>query len=56
MMGPLGINYTGDNRSCNCVVEGEEVINAGHIILYVKTERSRSSMKVCAICLPTSAL
>lgn len=50
------INYVGGNTSARCVVEGEEVLNAGHIILHGRTDCSPSYIKLAAICLQTSAL
>nr|CAI5848188.1 unnamed protein product [Callosobruchus analis] len=50
------ITYIGGNANSRVVLEGEEVVNAGHIILYGKSELTHFSLKVCALCLQTSAL
>ncbi|KAJ8914901.1 hypothetical protein NQ315_016055 [Exocentrus adspersus] len=50
------INYIGGNVNGRTVIEGEEVLNAGHIILYGKTDYGPSFIKVVALCLQTSAL
>lgn len=50
------MKYVKGTENSRCVYEGEEVVNAGHIILYGKTEESKNSMKIVALCLQTSAL
>lgn len=40
------INYVGGNINARCVVEGEEVCNAGHIILHGRTDFSSSHIKL----------
>lgn len=50
------LRYIGSNEHSRCIVEGEEVLNAGHIILHGKTFSFENGLKLCAVCLQTSAL
>lgn len=50
------ISFIGGNIRSRCVIEGEEVLNARHIILHGKTEWTSTTIDVCAICLQTSSL
>lgn len=47
----------GGTSNSRCVYEGEEVLNAGHIILLAKMNTSDDyKLHLCALCLQTSAL
>ncbi|KAG5893604.1 hypothetical protein JTB14_019275 [Gonioctena quinquepunctata] len=50
------MDYVNGNENSRCVHEGEEVVNAGHIILYGKTEHTRNHIKLIALCLQSSAI
>ncbi|KAG5889278.1 hypothetical protein JTB14_007040 [Gonioctena quinquepunctata] len=51
------MRYIGGTHSSRCVYEGEEVLNAGHVILCGKLNSSTSEkLNLCALCLQTSAL
>nr|CAI5838982.1 unnamed protein product [Callosobruchus analis] len=43
------ITYIGGNANSRVVLEGEEVVNAGHIILYGKSELTHFSLKCPAV-------
>lgn len=51
------LQYIGGSTNSRCVYEGEEVLNAGHIILLAKINTSdENKLHLCALCLQTSAL
>ncbi|CAG9769675.1 unnamed protein product [Ceutorhynchus assimilis] len=50
------MSYIEATTSSRCLIEGEEVLNAGHIVLHGRTDCSPTSIKICAVCLQTSAL
>lgn len=51
------MSYIGGSSSSRCVYEGEEVLNAGHIIVCGKLDSSTQDIiNLCALCLQTSAL
>lgn len=50
------LRYIGGSAHSRCIKEGEEVVDAGHIILHGKTEHGATHLNICAICLQTSAL
>lgn len=50
------MSYIQATTNSRCLIEGEEVLNAGHIVLHGRTDCSPTSIKICAVCLQTSAL
>lgn len=51
------MKYVEGTEASRCVYEGEEVLNAGHIILFGKLNSSDlDKLTLCALCLQSSAL
>lgn len=51
------MQYLGGTESSRCVQEGEEVVNAGHVITLGRINSvDMKNVKLCALCLQTSAL
>lgn len=51
------MRYIGGTHSSRCVYEGEEVLNAGHVILCGKLSSStQDKLHLCALCLQTTSL
>lgn len=48
--------YVNGTENSRTVYEGEQVVNAGHVILCGITEEHPDSLKLYALCLQTSAL
>lgn len=48
--------YLKANPESRCIVEGEEILNANHIILMGSTTASDVSVEILGLCLQTSAL
>lgn len=48
--------YLKASPESRCVVEGEEILNANHIILIGSTTVSHLSVEILGLCLQTSAL
>ncbi|CAG9773456.1 unnamed protein product [Ceutorhynchus assimilis] len=50
------MSYIEATTSLRCLIDGEEVLNAGPIVLHGRTDCSPTSIKICAVCLQSSAL
>ncbi|KAJ8977808.1 hypothetical protein NQ317_000065 [Molorchus minor] len=50
------MKYLGGSKYSKCVVEGENVLNAGHLILAGKTEENLENVTINGLCLQSSSL
>lgn len=50
------MRYLGGTKNSKCIVKGENVLNAGHLILAGKIEANDNFIQVDAVCLQSSAI